>query len=324
MKQIARNSQLSSLLPTSRSQFTVGSNMQCYSVKRLSPFQGSLQIVDDKESRAFTNNGYKWHIQIKHHLAKPQWRNLENLAFAQKYIRFGIWSEQNGLNRFPIPPTLDIDRVNTLANKIITTLKSNLHQLPFESRDFYEHWLLDCNRQLPAALLASTSDETRIDRSYVPEWLACNNEMLTLTQVQSDEVPFERLESLLKAKSGDPPYSQWFKRLADGSGVGLFGHRIDRQNQQRHLPADEFPATLLKSDWQDQKLNEITSIYMRWQAPYLLTLNNLPDDLRAKLEEFACDKPLVVFELHRLYPKIIQTTLIKRAIVEAQLRLTQI
>ena len=109
--------------------------MHCFSVKRLSPFQGTLQIIDGNEARAFTRNGMHWQIQIKHHLINPKWGNLESIVFAQKYLRYGFWDKQDGLSRLPVPPTVDIDRVNILGQEIVNTIQEKEASLPFPSRD---------------------------------------------------------------------------------------------------------------------------------------------------------------------------------------------
>ncbi len=300
--------------------------MQFFSVRRLSPFQGTVQIIDAQESRAFSNNGISWQIQIKHHLAKPNWGSLENIFSAQKYVRYGIWNEQQGLNRFSIPPTLNADHVNQLGSEIIQEICTHQEQLPFKLTDCFEHWLLDRESLLPAALLTSSIEEQRIDQSYAPEWQSHNNEMPPMNDTgdseKSEQDPFDRLEQLLKFAAGQPPLTQWFERLPDGSGRGIYARKLDKEKESRTLADDVFPTMLLRNDWRDEDLNALVRRYHQWQAPYLLTLTTITDDQRGLLEVSACKNPLLVYELHRLFPKIVQKKLIKRAIVEAQLRLT--
>ncbi len=66
----------------------------------------------------------------------------------------------------------------------------------------------------------------------------------------------------------------------------------------------------------------LISAYLRWQAPDLLTLQNLEDDLREEYEHHLSNNTSVVHDLYKLYPKVINQKFINRALVEAELRIS--
>ena len=60
--------------------------------------------------------------------------------------------------------------------------------------------------------------------------------------------------------------------------------------------------------------------YVDWLAPRLLTLTNLPDGTRRRLEHAARGQALAVENHYPLYPKVIDQSLIDEARVEARIR----
>ena len=174
---------------------------------------------------------------------------------------------------------------------------------------------------VPIALLASTISKERIDVHYSPEWIACNKDMPPFEFENEESVRgiqlCAQLEKQINLQASPPAHSQWFLRQEDGSAA-----QWDRPAEGNQLPADKFPSFLLRQTWQDTELNGLVNSYIKHLSPYLLTLHRLSEAERASLEKNACRYPLLIYELHHLYPEIIQTQLIKRAIVEAQLRMT--
>jgi hypothetical protein len=107
----------------------------------------------------------------------------------------------------------------------------------------------------------------------------------------------------------------WFKRQQDGSGI-----RLDNQNETM---AKAFPTLPIRSFWQQTPITEAMQDYITWLSPLLLALP-LTDQQRAELEILACrQRPTLVANLYRVYPTIIQSTLIKQACVETKLRHSQ-
>lgn len=104
--------------------------------------------------------------------------------------------------------------------------------------------------------------------------------------------------------------------------LGIDGVRIPTSLEGRKLSKENFPKLLLKTVWPDTHAKYLISAYLRWQAPYLLTLQNLGDNLRDKYEHHLNNYAFVVHDLYKLYSKIINQQLINRALVEAELRIT--
>lgn len=58
-----------------------------------------VEVLEIGDGRAISTNGIHWHIQVRHNLNKPKWGSLENVMTAARYVRYGIWSKADGLNR---------------------------------------------------------------------------------------------------------------------------------------------------------------------------------------------------------------------------------
>ncbi|MGE5154064.1 MAG: hypothetical protein ACM3ST_08620, partial [Bdellovibrio bacteriovorus] len=88
----------------------------------------------------------------------------------------------------------------------------------------------------------------------------------------------------------------------------------------RRLRREKLPTLGLRARWKDQPAQMLVDEYFAWLAPYLLTLPELPDATRRDLEAKAAHHALLVDALWRLYPRILDPDLIKRARIEARLR----
>jgi hypothetical protein len=86
------------------------------------------------------------------------------------------------------------------------------------------------------------------------------------------------------------------------------------------LGADDFPELLIRETWPSPDDEALVADYIAWCAPRLLALEGLSDRTRARLERLACSQPLLVDTLYRLYPRVVDRTLLDRARVEARLR----
>ena len=60
--------------------------------------------------------------------------------------------------------------------------------------------------------------------------------------------------------------------------------------------------------------------FLAWQAPWLLTLQGIPDGTRATLERAAFRQATRVADLYRLYPSVLDDARLNAARVEAALR----
>jgi hypothetical protein len=86
------------------------------------------------------------------------------------------------------------------------------------------------------------------------------------------------------------------------------------------LGVDDFPELLIRETWPSAADAGLVADYIAWCAPRLLALDSLSDRTRARLEPLACRQPLLVDTLYRLYPRVIDRSLLDRVRVEARLR----
>jgi hypothetical protein len=112
--------------------------------------------------------------------------------------------------------------------------------------------------------------------------------------------------------------SQWFRLdpegalgLAEGAPAGLAGRR---------LPLGALPVLTLRTRWPREADSALVQEYLNWLSPYLLTLPGLSDEERQGLESAAVRHAPALDALWRLYPRILDPDLIRRARVEARLR----
>ena len=77
----------------------------CYSRRRLNPFRGVEQVIETAAGRAVSTDGFNWELQL--YVARPPaWGSL-NTTPQHDLARFGVWSEAEGMARFPrFPPGL--------------------------------------------------------------------------------------------------------------------------------------------------------------------------------------------------------------------------
>jgi hypothetical protein len=120
------------------------------------------------------------------------------------------------------------------------------------------------------------------------------------------------LERRIAEAAGTPPQSRWLRRESDESGRPL-------ERNLASVPAGAFPRTLFRDP--DPPAGADPEAYLAWLAPRLLTLADLSDTTRGRLEHLARRQALELAALWRLYPKIVHPELVTSARVEAGIRL---
>jgi len=213
--------------------------------------------------------------------------------------------------------------MQSASASMVEALPGCLERLPFPLMDRYQLWLLDRKRR-PLALLAATMDPTHMAELRPQPWAATELSEhgfhsptlaeLGIGRLEGDNprAHAARLEQLVRTAGGQPPRREWFERRSDGSGTALDGGR--------QLDTAAFPNLLLRQEWDDPADSGLVSDYLEWCAPWLLTLPDLDDATRGRLERSARARALEVEARHRLYPRIIHPELIEAARVEARLR----
>jgi len=302
----------------------VNEECACYGVRRLNPFQGMLQVVELGDARALSLDGVRWEIQVLCEQPDHIWRNESRGTPLIRFFRFGAWSEETGLRRVPVSPVMDLDKMLGASEGLTSVLAECLGRLPFEPADRHELWLLDA-AGLPFALVASTTQfpagatvrsepwaaSARSDHGFQSPHLIERG--IGVREGHDPRHHASLLERLVRDTAGRPARSCWFLRNPDGSGSAA---------DQRQMGAERFPALLLREDWPDDIDRELVRDYLDWCAPYLLTLPDLSDAQRDRLEHAARRRAMQVDDLHRLYPKQLNPDLLKAIRVEARMRRT--
>ena len=80
------------------------------------------------------------------------------------------------------------------------------------------------------------------------------------------------------------------------------------------------PPLGLRSDWENPEDQALVDDYFAWQAPRLLTLQDIDETLRHRLEISACRRAVELAAVFRLIPCILDHDRIEAARVEASLR----
>lgn len=276
-----------------------------YAVRRLNPYRGVLQVVDQGEAVAQTYDGHTWHLRADD---------------GYGWVRpVGVWIEGEGLRAGSPAASADL----------LPALETH-PPLPFRLIDTLELWLLDKETGLPLALLDSVRPSAQANSNVDPEWRPFEPRHTgfvspSLAQREGDPkaLPAQHREVLARFvnQAARPfPAAQWFRRQEDGSGLGQRGLRVPPEWQGRMLPAAAFPELMLQETWNSRLENSVIADYHRWQAPLLLLLPHLTDPTRDRLEQEACQRPTMLSRVRRLLPRILDTERFNAAMVAAQLQ----
>ena len=274
---------------------------RCYSMSRLSPYQGTVQVVEIPGFRAMSADGERWRVQF--------------LNPRSRFASHGIWRRDGGGTLIDTPRT----------HAILEALH-NHPPLPFALADALELWLLAANDGLPLALLAATLPERSPGRVPHTRWQAAltgdpSFVAASLGGSGASPIPHESVLTRCVQKAAGPrPTAQWFRRGADGAGEGLPTVGTGSDRAARRVDADRFPELLLRSDWPSEQERELARDYHDWHAPYLLTHTNLARATRDRLERAACKQASRLYRVRHLLPEILNRELLNVAFVEAVVR----
>ncbi len=299
--------------------------VRTYAQRRLSPFKGTVQVVEVDDGRALSYDGWLWNIQLRSQtpIQQMQWGDIGPRRASKPFFNYGSWMPPGDLRRLPLNPILgDVSEYPALA--ALRTALAARPSVPFPLQDRCECWLVD-RAGMPVTLFASQCDETQRNLPQHPRWQATSTDdpdfvSATLQQDNSVHGPHAAwLTDAVKRRTGLPLRLQWFRRESDGRGLALDGRNLLAEWEGRTLAADAFPALLMREVWRDAQTAAAVQDYLAWQAPYLLTLPNLAESRRRELEAFACRRPAVLMQQLRLLPHILDREAIDAALVRARL-----
>ncbi len=293
-----------------------------FSIRRLNPLNGVLQIFQTQDARALSDTGISWEIQVLSDTPQGLWANT---PFSERrYYTFGIWSSEKGLEQIPINPLFNIRQMIAVTERLVERLEPASRQLPFPLDDPYERWLLDGEGHQPIALLESRQCEALEESDKDLAWMACAaDDYSFISPTLSSQNPSldrdnprqhaDLVELAIRQRAGPERKSRWFKRQGNGSAISC-------DDPEDRLGPEHFPELLLTQDWTTPQQRDLIQDYLDWKAPQLLMLPNITDKTREHLERMAFKQAEVVDRLWRLYPQIHNHDLLKSARVEAKIR----
>lgn len=294
-----------------------------FSLRRLNPFNGTLQIFTTEDARALSSNGLRWELQILSDRPQGLWANTP--FSGQQFYRFGLWSQAEGLRQVPLNPLFNIPGMLGSAQEIIEQLKPTLDKLPFPLVDQHELWLLDEEDGLPVALLNSASSQQELSQKDVLRWIAAEQgefdffspqlakQGLPSNDGDNSRVHASVLEALVRGRGGQNHRRGWFYRQADGAGEAL-------RSGELNLPAEAFPELPVTLDWEAFEDKALIMDYITWKAPQILLLPGLLPATRELIESLAVKNASQIDRLWRLYPEILNKRRLNAARVEAKIR----
>jgi hypothetical protein len=280
------------------------SDVRYYSLRRLSPYQGTVQVVECPGFRAMSPDGTRWRVQF--------------LNQRTRLSSYGIWRADGSGN------LIETER----TQPIIRALRAH-PALPFPLADRLELWLLDGKDRHPLALLATTLSGRAPPAVTVPRWRASlgGEEAFHAPSLRAGgdakDAPIAHcdvLDRCVQRAAGPQPQAQWFERSSDGSGVGLETSGLDPTLSPRKLPGNAFPPLLLREDWSTERETALVRDYHEWHAANLLTHSNLSRAKRTELEVAACRSATKLYRVRHLLPEVVNGELLQVALVEAVIR----
>jgi len=292
----------------------------------LNPFHGIVNMVEIDGADAVCCDGVSWTLFVH---SEPEYAVLDDGSrrrIETPDIKFGVWSERDGLQRSPVRNPADYDFVDHVGRYLLEIVKAKSAEVPFPLQDCYELWLLDSAFDLPLVLLASACNRSEISQDAPLQWRAgagATNHFhvkADLARALGNQNPAERVGRIVNAAAGRRQRAQWFYRSEKGCGQAILGVNAEPGLQGRVLPKEAFPEQLLRSHWPGEIEQALVRAYLDWQAPWLLMLQHLSDASRDRLEQAAGRRALLLAESHTLFPKIMDQARIVAARVEASLR----
>ena len=299
--------------------------IKCHSERILNPFRGVMNVISTGDADAVTIDGVHWDIYIHDTFFSIDDDPEEFANIEIPDIRFGEWSEKEGLKRAPLIASYHYDEIQLIGQRILDAVHQHADHIPFSFNDNFELWLLDKEHKQPLALLDSVCQENEIMAPASLIWKAgirCRAQFNSTIQPLNDkeEPHADMLDKLINKRAGNSPSAQWFYRTRRGYGQGLKGFNLAQQHIGRELSPRLFPRMFIEQSWEDEHHTTLFNEFIHWLSPVLLLMDFLKDDQRKSFEASARAQALLVDKMYLLYPKVIDEKEIKAARVEAAFR----
>jgi hypothetical protein len=272
--------------------------VETYSRRLLSPFHGLQQVITVAGGIAESMNGWDWKLYVADDTI------VSHTGLSE--IVYGSWNPANGLSRSRIRGAIPSALIEQIGDELLNAVEQVADDIPFQNLDCHELWLLDQHSDLPLALIDSALDDDSRTPNDNPIWHPGGQ---AGRQFSSESGDAEELSRLINDTAGRQSSATWIKRNPDGSGC---------DQQGKHYTKTDFPALLLRDNWDETHQQRLVTDFLNWQAPWLLQLP-LCQDKRARLESAAWNRPLETSRVYRLFPEIIDQLGLTTTRVKARL-----
>jgi len=288
-----------------------------YSRRLVSPWRGVLQVAQTGSAVGLSLDGQHWQIQVRADCPSTLWATQRARA-TRAYFRFGAWTPGRGLTAVPLNPILNTRDMIQSAQALAAQLEALQARLPFPQHDQRELWLVQNGTRRPLALLATAVDNDPLRMPDKPWWNA-GDAPATFHDSAGAGTADARMEAAMGEAAGEPAEALWFLRDEPGQGPGIeIG--ADTGTVPRQLPPGAFPELPWCERWPRSEQRRLALGYSRRRAAGLLGLQQLPSTRRRRLELAARKFPLQVAALWRIYPCIVNPSILISARVEARMR----
>jgi len=262
--------------------------LEYYSLRRLNPYLGLIQVIDLGPVRAYCDDGSNWYVR----------RIFDMEVHWHQY-----------------------DPEDKVSRRQVQQAIAGHPGLPFPRMDRYELWLLRKSDRLPLALLRSCRWPEEMGEVSDPHWYSPGGAQagFFVEGLGANEGHRQRLEQMIRWSAFPQPVVQWFQRHEDGSGTGFGGMRVDDSLEGRRLVAAAFPELLISENWGTEEEAAVARGFHDWYAAALLAHPDLSDPARARLEQSVIRNPVPLLNSYHLIPRMLDKRRLEVAMVAARL-----
>jgi hypothetical protein len=267
-----------------------------YSRRRVSPFLGVMQVIQVQDGRAVSVDGRRWELQLlsEEDIPEPVWGNIGPRPSRRRWFVYGRCSGPDDVRRLPVSRAIgDPDRHPALQ-PLLEALAGR-PSLPFPSADVHEAWLCDAHGA-PVVLLATACDEDERDGRRPGAW----------TCLPPTDAGFATQSALARTV----PAARALNELIVGAA---------RDGKLNWMQGDDLPALPWRADWGEPEQQRLVDDYTAYVSPYLLTLPQLGDALRERLERQAVLQLDLIEFVFPLLPVVLDAGRMEVARVKARL-----
>ena len=121
----------------------------------LNPFRGVMQTIEAEQVDAASIDGLRWGLYITDE-SVYDFVDLNSVTpFHSADVKYGDWSEKEGLLRSPSLPIMNYERVRERGDELLRIVEEHSKYVPFVLGDRFERWLLEDEDRRPVVLLES-------------------------------------------------------------------------------------------------------------------------------------------------------------------------